>query len=143
MSSYRCKVCGQLADVWGCSTNDIAIGRAHLGLTPETIQDLERCAAELFDLYRRAMEAAKPIEREGRKLEAWVAGEAMGPIAAELYGYERARSVHYDDNKALRDRYHRERARFRGQANKYRRRAETILAVLSWAAPDKQREQRL
>jgi hypothetical protein len=111
-------------------------------LTPETIQDLERRCAELFDLYRRAMAAAKPIEREGRKLEAWVAGEAIAPLEAALHGYERARSVRYDDNKNLRDQYRRERAKFRGRANLYRRQAETILAVLKWAAPESEKRLR-
>jgi hypothetical protein len=39
--------------------------------------------------------------------------------------------------------YERNRAKFRGKANLYRRQAETILKVLEWAAPDRHREKRL
>jgi hypothetical protein len=43
---------------------------------------------------------------------------------------------------ALEREYRAKRAKFRKQVNLYRRRAETILAVLEWAAPDKQRAER-
>jgi hypothetical protein len=89
------------------------------------------------------METAKPIENEGRQLQAWLARERTAWLVALVNGREPLHSLEYEKNKDLEDRYRASRAKFRSKANLYRRRAETILAVLNWAAPDKQRERRL
>src|SRR5262245_17960612 len=108
-------------------------------LHPQTIQDLEQCCTELFAVYWHAMEAAKPIERQGRQLEARLYAETMRWLRAQLVGREYKRSIPEDEHRALLQEYKRNRARFRSKANLYRRQAETILKVLEWAAPDKHR----
>jgi len=97
----------------------------HTNFTPETIQNLEQCCADLFAVYRRAMAAAELIEKDWRQLTKYKRGHRTEEERAQIGTYER------------------NRAKFRSKANLYRRRAETILAVLQWAAPDKHREKRL
>src|SRR5215471_2622602 len=114
-------------------------------LTPETIQNLEQSCAELLDVYHRAMEAAKVLEQKARAARLELA-RMQGEWLREA---ERGNEPSADAKKireavlAERDRYERNRAKLRGKANLYRRQAETILAILQWAAPDKHREKRL
>jgi hypothetical protein len=58
----------------------------HLNIAPETIRDLERCFAECMDIYRRAMDAAVPIEEEGRRLQHWLRNEAYSSLMALARG---------------------------------------------------------
>jgi hypothetical protein len=95
-------------------------------LSVATIQDLERCCAELFAVYRRAM----------------VGGQVNRERLAAIHQIQARHLSHWGRPRP--DRGIREnRAKFRGMANLYRRHAETILGVLEWAAPEKHREQRL
>jgi hypothetical protein len=110
-------------------------------LTPETIQDLERCCTELLDVYHRAMETAKALEQR-----AWTAQLEWARMQGEwlreaVRGNEQSADAKKIQKAALaeRDRYERNRAKFRGKANLYRRQAETVLKVLQWAAPNKYR----
>jgi hypothetical protein len=119
--------------------------KSKVTLSPETLSELERHCSELFATYHRAMEAAKVLEQKARaaRLEwARVRGETLSNL---LRGDEPSPNAKKIREAALaeRDRYERNRAKFRGKANQLRRRAETILAVLEWAAPDKRRDERL
>jgi hypothetical protein len=90
-------------------------------LSPETIQDLERCCTDLIAVYRRAMAAATSIEKDWR----------------QLMRYRRGHRT--EEDRIQEEAYKRNRAKFRSKANLYRRQAETVLNVLEWAAPDKHR----
>ena len=91
------------------------------------------CSALASTSRPKPMAAAKPIEHEGRRLEAWLSADVHAHLLASVQGYERPLSAHRKDNMALAGRYQAQRAKFRGKANMYRRRAETIEAVLKWA----------
>jgi hypothetical protein len=117
-----------------------------MSLTPETIQNLEQCCADLFTVYRRAMAMAEPIEKRGRKLKMAEARASSQMFMHKVFGAPKPSTEHEEMRNALREdlqRYERDRAKFRSKANLYRRQAETILKVLEWAAPDKSREERL
>ena len=112
-----------------------------VNLAPETIRDLDRCCTELLDVYYRAMETAKVLEQR-----AWAARLEWARMQREWFreatrGNEQSAEAKKTQEAALaeRGRYERNRAKFRGKANLYRRQAETILKVLEWAAPDKYR----
>jgi hypothetical protein len=114
-------------------------------LTPETIQNLEQCCADLFALYQRAMEAAKVLEQRARAAQrewARMQGERYRELLRGNEPSPNAKKI-WDAALAERDRYERNRAKLRSKANLYRRQAETILKVLEWAAPDKDREDRV
>src|SRR5262249_3251949 len=115
-------------------------------LTPETIQNLEQCCADLFAVYRRAMATAEPIERRGHKLKMAAARASNPMFMHKVFGTPKPSTEHEAMRNALREdlqQYERDRAKFRKQANLCRRQAETILKVLEWAAPDKKRAERL
>ena len=117
----------------------------NLNIAPETIQDLERCFAEFMDIYRRAMEAAAPIEKRGHELKRAAARASRPMFQHKVFGAPKPSTEQEAMMNALRgdlERYKRDRAKFRKQANLYRNRAKTILAVLEWAASDKQRTER-
>ena len=110
-------------------------------LTPETIRDLDRCCTELLDVYHRAMETAKVLEQRARTAQLEWARMQGEWLREAVRGNEQSADAKKIQKAALeeRDRYERNRAKFRGKANLYRRQAETILKVLEWAAPDKYR----
>src|SRR5262249_25930620 len=110
-------------------------------LDPKTIQDLERCCAELFAVYHRAMEAANVLEQKARTAQREWARMQGEWLREAVRGNEPSADAKKIQKAALaeRDRYERNRAKFRNKANFYRRQAETILKVLEWAAPDKYR----
>jgi len=117
-----------------------------MSLTPETIQNLEQCCAELFAVYHQAMAMAEPIEERGRKLKRAAAWASRPAFQHVVFGAPKPSTEQEAMRSALREdlrRYERDRAKFRSKANLYRRQAETILKVLEWAAPDKHREERL
>jgi hypothetical protein len=115
-------------------------------LDQKTIQNLEQCCADLFALYWRAMAAAKPVEEKGRKLRAAEARARTPMFQHKVFGAAKPSAEQEAMATALREdleRYERDRAKFRAKANLYRRQAETILAVLQWAAPNKERDRML
>jgi len=94
-------------------------------LSSETLRELEQHCTELLATYRRAMDEVAKAEH------GWLMTlkYRRGPRTPE------SRQAEYE--------YECGRAKIRGRANLLRCRAETILAVLEWVAPDKKRDEQL
>ena len=108
-------------------------------LAPETIADLQRCAAEQLEAHWGARTAANKVAREERLLSTSQDGRALYQAIKE----GRQPNAHEEGLRQKLARHDTARVKLRSKADRHQRQAKTILKVLEWAAPDKHREGRL